>query len=306
MTRNRKYAGFSGIELAIPEYDLGEGLQLRSTFAHLMAPFLMAFAPPGPGGYHPAPWSAARGGFGFDIHVELVVPLEHSLNSEIEQHDLIWLIAALIRVGYAPYAIVPVVADRPFAEVPAATSEPELRPLEIRPRIFRAAEQSKTRLGEIELDWVKRVWPSTARLMAANPKFASAFRAFDSGTITGNTSSSLLALWAAIEQIFVPSSGELRFRVATTLASYLKPPGRERLALYKRILKLYDQRSVAAHTAKEVDESALVETYVLARNALVKMIDEGRVPTKEELEELVFAPIIPLEPLPEVGADGQV
>jgi len=300
MTGYRTYAGFSGIELAMPEYDLGEGLRLRRTYAHLMAPFLMAFAPPGPGGYHPAPWSAARGGFGFDIHVELEVP------SGIEQHDLVWLIAALIRVGYAPYAIVPVVADRPFAEIPTSKSEPDLRPLEIRSRIFRATERSLARLGETELGWVRRVWPSTARLMAANGKFASAFRAFDSGTITGKTSAMLLALWAAIEQIFAPSPGELRFRVASALASYLEPPGSERLALYRRILKLYDQRSLAAHTAKDVDKSALIETYVLARNALVKMIDEGRIPTKEDLEELVFAPVMPLKPLPEIRACGQM
>ena len=65
------YGGISGCELDIERFELGEGVILSKTFAHLTAPFLMAFAPPGPEGYHPAPWSAAAGGFGFDIHIEI-------------------------------------------------------------------------------------------------------------------------------------------------------------------------------------------------------------------------------------------
>lgn len=39
------YAGLSGLELEVDEIELEEGLVLRRTYAHLMAPFLMAFAP---------------------------------------------------------------------------------------------------------------------------------------------------------------------------------------------------------------------------------------------------------------------
>ncbi len=98
----------------------------------------------------------------------------------------------------------------------------------------------------------------------------------------------MLAPWGGLEQLFAPSAGELRFRVAALLASYLQEPGASRLELYKQVLKLYNERSVAAHTAQEVETGPLVETYVIMRNALVRMIDEGSVPTQSDLESRLF------------------
>jgi len=39
------HAGLSGLDLQEPSFDLGCGLTLSKTYAHLMAPFLMAFKP---------------------------------------------------------------------------------------------------------------------------------------------------------------------------------------------------------------------------------------------------------------------
>jgi hypothetical protein len=50
----------------------------------------MAFAPAPAGGYHPAPWSAAKGGFAFDIHVELYVPASFKLTDWLDRSDIIW------------------------------------------------------------------------------------------------------------------------------------------------------------------------------------------------------------------------
>ena len=66
------YVGLSGLELAEDSFDIGEGICLRKTYAHLMAPFMMAFKPAPPGGHHPAPWKAASGGFSFDVNAELL------------------------------------------------------------------------------------------------------------------------------------------------------------------------------------------------------------------------------------------
>lgn len=66
------HAGLSGLELEDESFDLGDGLRLSKTYAHLMSPFLMAFAPAPPGGHHPAPWRAASGGFSFDVNAELL------------------------------------------------------------------------------------------------------------------------------------------------------------------------------------------------------------------------------------------
>jgi hypothetical protein len=68
------HAGLSGLELGDDFLDLGDGISLRKTYAHLMAPFMMAFKPAPPGRHHPAPWKAARGGFSFDVTAELGIP----------------------------------------------------------------------------------------------------------------------------------------------------------------------------------------------------------------------------------------
>ena len=67
------HAGIAEIAMEADEFELGEGLILRKTFAHFMAPFLMAFAPRDEDGTHPGPWGAVSDGLN-DIHIELYVP----------------------------------------------------------------------------------------------------------------------------------------------------------------------------------------------------------------------------------------
>ena len=97
-------------------------------------------------------------------------------------------------------------------------------------------------------------------------------------------------VWGALEQLFAPSKAELRYRVSSNIAAYLNPPGEKRLEAYREILDLYNHRSTAAHTAKDVDQSAFLSSYVLMRNALVRMVDEQHVPDQKELERAIFSP----------------
>lgn len=284
-TPDSLYAGLSGVQLRADMYDLGDGILLKKTFAHLFSPFLVAFAPPGPEGHHPAPWSAAEGGVGFDIHVELCVPLDYSLSGTSNASDVVWWIAALLRAARYPYLSVPVLSDHPFSSVPTLGSrEARLRPHEVRPRIMRPGVQADTHLDENLLEWLRDRWITAGRLIFSHGKLRSAFQAFDSATVEGKTSSALLSIWGGLEQIF----GYGRLRLASFISAYLAPPGDERLALYKKVGKLYDARSAVAHTAGTVENEPLLESYVLMRNALIRMVDEGGVPTQSDLEALLF------------------
>jgi hypothetical protein len=282
------YGGMSGVELGVEAFDLGQGVTLRKTYAHLMSPCLMAFSPPGPKGYHPAPWKAAKGGFGFDIHIELRVPDEPLLGNGIPARETIWWIAALFRLALFPFLTVPVISDHSFDSASNIDAEPTLEPFETKHRILVPADESRRVIKVDNLQWIRAKWLDSGRMLDSNGSFHAAIKAFDSATVQGKTSSSLLALWGGLEQLFSPSPGELRYRVASSLASYLEPPGETRLQLYKRILKLYNERSLAAHTAKDIESAPLFETYVLMRNALVKIIDENCVPTQQELEARLF------------------
>jgi hypothetical protein len=284
------FGGIMNVRLANPSFDLGGGVQLKQTFAHLMSVNMMAFAPPKEERHHPGPWKAAKGGFGYDIHVEIQVPIHGTRSSSLQAMETIWLFAALVRLARCPYLMVPVISSHPFDAMRDSAEEPILEPLETESRLFAPSERNNTVLDSELLSWLSRVLPTTADLMSRDTRFDSAFRAFDMGTIRGRVSSSLLTVWGALEQLFAPSTAELRYRISANIAAYLNPPGEERLAAFRKILNLYNHRSTAAHTAKHADQLALIESYVLMRNALVQMIEKCHVPSLKELEEAIFSP----------------
>lgn len=287
-TQKYLYGGVSGVDLGVEYFDLGEGVEIRKTYAHLFSANMMAFAPPGPKGYHPAPWKAAKGGFGYDICAEIRAPERTSLGESFDARETIWWIAALLRLACFPYLSVPVISTHSFSEIAKSDQQPTLTPFETEGRIFGPADTGSNVLDTEEVAWVKGKWVTAGHLLNRNPKFSSALKAFDLATLRGRASSSLLAMWGGLEQIFAPSTAELRFRVAALLASYLEPHGTARLELYKEILKLYNARSIAAHTAEETEPGPLVQTYVIMRNVLVRMIDANKVPTQADLESALF------------------
>src|SRR3990172_9239218 len=101
------YAGLAGVEFREDEFDFGQGIVLSKTYAHLMAPFLMAFARAEPGRPHPAPWKPASGGFGFDIEAELFVPGNAKVPDWFDNVNTVWWIAALLRLKANPLLCVP-------------------------------------------------------------------------------------------------------------------------------------------------------------------------------------------------------
>jgi hypothetical protein len=70
------YAGLAHVAHSGDPLDLGHGLTLRSTYAHLMSVHMMAFKKAEQGRPHPRPLRAAHGGFSYDIEAEIVVSLE--------------------------------------------------------------------------------------------------------------------------------------------------------------------------------------------------------------------------------------
>jgi hypothetical protein len=282
------YAGIAHVTYTGEPFDLGHGIILKSTYAHLFAANMMAFGRATKGKPHPAPWRAARGGLSYDIDIELAVPACQELPGGLAAEDAIWLIAALLRLAEYAYLMVPVISDVPFEAAAASKQEPLLQPFETEPRILRAGGDEVSRIKDDKLSWVKSVWPRTAELLRTRPTLNTALRAADVCTVRGRPASSLLTAWGALEELFAPSRTELRFRVSAHIAAYLEPVGSIRLEMFRRVAALYNSRSKAAHTAQDVEVATLVQSYVILRNALVRMIDEGAVPTQADLEKRLF------------------
>lgn len=227
------YAGMSNVTYAGEPFDMGNGVILRPTYAHLFAANMMAFGRATEGKYHPAPWRAARGGFSYDIEVELAVPIGQQLPGELRAEDTVWLIAALLRLAKYTYLMVPVISDVSFDVAVSSKRDPLLQPFEIEPRILHATDEKMSRLKIEDLLWVKSVWPRTAELLRTCSPLNMALRAADACTVRDRPASALLTAWGALEELFAPSRAELRFRVSAHIAAYLEPVGPKRRELFK-------------------------------------------------------------------------
>jgi hypothetical protein len=281
------HAGLSDLELREDRFELGHGLILSKTYAHLMAPFLMAFKPAPVGRHHPTPWKSVQGGISFDLNAELFVPqtIEGEFGSTIEiAHTVVFL----LRLGVNPATTLPVFSNCAFsqlAEVP--DNEARLLPHEVQPRHFPLAVTGNMVTTQ-SIDWVTERWPVTYKLIQENAEFALAVEAIDGGQFIRQSALALISLWAAIEALFSPSTSELKFRVSALVAAYLEPPGDDRHNLQRSVAKLYDKRSAAAHGKPKHQQKDLLATFNLLRRILMAIIDRGQVPSKGALDEMLF------------------
>lgn len=283
------YAGLSGITLkSNTPLSIGEHVQLTPTYAHLMAPFLMAFARPEPGKHHPAPWVAVSGGLSFDIDVEVAVSDELAKQQGVAGDFLVWFIVALLRIRMGPSFVIPALGRQPFSDAARMGNEAQLFPAEIEPVRRSLIDNSIREISELDVRWLESVLMSAGALFFNKPAFRVLFEACDQCCFTRHEGLALVQLWAGLEAVFSPDKAELRYRVSTNLASYLESPGTIRLALQKRLVKLYDSRSSAAHGREGKASTELKETFAVARRTLTRMIDEGSVPSHAELEAKVF------------------
>jgi len=100
-------------------------------------------------------------------------------------------------------------------------------------------------------------------------------------------------VWGALERLFSTNAAELKYRVCTNIAAFLEPPGNERYLMFKQLTKLYDDRSAAAHGSSMKSETAYIDSFHIASRAILRMIELGQVPTKENLEHELLSPSLP-------------
>lgn len=287
------YAGFTNLKL-LPEweeYELGEGLVLRPTFAHLMSSHTMAFNPPeAPGHHHPAPWRATSQFESFDVHTELLIPANYKPPKGLSHYDVARTITIMMRLFCDPkirflvesshslsgistvpdkeMKIVPIEASRQFIELEFATQD---------------SASSADRLY-----WVHNTWQNAVALMASHADFRLAMEAFEMSTFIPHHALTLVSLWGALEALFSPSTSELRFRVSILIASYIHPPGQQRADMQKEIFELYDKRSAAAHGKPKHNTDHLMQTFNILKRVLMRMIDEKEVPSKIALNNMLL------------------
>lgn len=284
------YAGISGLPLDGESFDLGNGVSIRRTYAHLFASYMTAFAPPtAPGQPHPTPWKATRGGASFDITAELVVPAE--VAAKFGSTDAVaWAIVFSLRLWVTPNTTLAAYSRAPLtASSQTANDEIWMSAVEVETRRFPLFVRGS--LGPAEAQWVANRWPVILKLVKESSEFSLAADALSISAFVQRPALMLVALWAALEALFSPSTGELRFRVSALISAYLEPPGESRSKRAKEVMKLYDKRSEAAHGKSTSDMDPVMDTFILLSQVVMKMLDEGHVPKKDELQKRLFGEV---------------
>lgn len=283
------YAGLSGFELNTDEYDLGHGVLLRKTYVHLMRPMMLAFKEPAsPGMHHPSPWIPSSAGDAIDMRVELVIPNGYA-NRGLDRMTIAKTVVTLLRIFVNPEI------SLMFASDHALSSFPDLdrkgiplkgSTLDILPRQFALGLVEPMSMDDLDL--VKMHWSTAVALRSSSPEFAFAMEVMELGQFIPSTAMTLVSIWGALEAIFSPSAGELRFRVSALIATYMEPLGEGRLASQKEIAKLYDLRSAAAHGKPKHRGDDLLASFHLLRMVLIKIMEDKKLPSKDDLERMLF------------------
>lgn len=276
------YGGVAGCSLAVPEYQLAPGLVARRTFAHVMAPYLVAFAPPdAPGKPHPGPWRAVLGGLAFDISFELALSAEASPTT-FDRLNTVWWALALLRLVSGASIRMPVLSSVPFQEAIGSGGEPVFQPMELeRPRLHAVAAPPAT-ITEADLAWARGVFVSGGKLMDT-PHLNRAMQTFDGALWAHSRGSAIVMVWAAMETLFRPGQRNIAKSLSTSMATFIEPPGRQRERLQQRIAFLYEARGNSIHDSQVPEREALLESIAVGRRALMSCLETNLVPNIDEL-----------------------
>lgn len=280
------YAGLWGLPLS-GEVNFGQGITLRPTYIHVMTHTMLAFnRPERSDAHHPSPWKATTGMSGFDVEAELCVPKSYSRH-KIAQLDIVRSLVGLLRLYVHPDIRFAVSATQPFADLANSNELIVAKQWEINQRHFDFG-QIPMNGYEVRIEWIKQHWETALHLIEKSSEFRLALDVYLSGQFIPNPAMVMVATWGALEALFLDTKAELRFRVSSLLAAYMEPRGKTRSALQKKAAKLYDKRSAAAHGSAKHEPQDLIDSFYLLRDVLIRMIQAGEVPTREELEVRLF------------------
>ena len=218
------FGGISGI--SIERFEIIPGLEIQPVFAHVMAPYLLAFAKPEKGQRHTAPWKAASGGLGFDVNSQIALSAKCEPTG-FDRINTVWWILSLLRLRHAVGIRLPIISDTDFSAAKDSSIEPAFWPIEMSPMMF-----SFDGHGEVDevpiatLRWIQANFVSGATLMD-DGRFNLAYRALDGSHSSSSLSSAMLLIWSALEALFRPGRKNLTHRLSLCIATYIETKPRD-------------------------------------------------------------------------------
>ena len=201
--------------------------------------------------------------------------------------DSVRAILAGLRVRTQSELFCPAVCNQPWdglgdtkARCIACRFEPHVYSLDL-------GEPSKVEAND--LDWVKNNLGKVLQLNKET-RFNIALDALCSYLHTERDRMKAAQLWVGIEAIFEVQF-EISYRLPLLAALMLNPRGEDCKKSRDHVKKLYNERSKAIH-GKEFKnaQTHVTEVRRLLAALLTKIIEDGRLPTKQDFDDLVLMP----------------
>ncbi len=280
---SKVYLGMSGVKISFDELVLPKGVIARRVYAHFISPHMVALESPTREKLAPSPWKSVRGSSDKIVCWELEVDLTKKPKG-VEAYDYVKTIISLLRLGLSPQLHCFLISSVSFAsKAEFNNSDPEVSLWETnRVLVLKGANDE---LSQSMFGWIAENLERCIVLIYKHYELKLAVSSLDEVNFQQSLPMSLVLLWGALEAIFTKDKAELRFRVSIMVASYLEPDdGDKAYLLYKKIAKLYNERSKAAHGDNSVNQETLLQTYDLLYKSVEKMFEQNSVPTKENLE----------------------
>lgn len=283
------YLGLSGAHFEVDEFDFGNGIYLRKTYAFVFAPYLVAFKKPlKPGDPSPGPWKTVSGGQSKYIYYELHIPIEFDLSEWFDRLNTAWWLLSLLRLKGSTFLMGPVISNYSFSAIGELDLNANFLTVEFNNDQLPIDDDIKKVITLDDLNWVKSFWQSSGMLLKNNENFSDAYRAIDRCIHENRPSLAMVTIWGALERLFADFKQELNYRVSLNIASFLEPIGDTRHILFKQVKKLYESRSKAAHGRANEDYNDYKNSYSLLKRSIIKMIEENHVPTVADIENLIL------------------
>jgi hypothetical protein len=275
--------GVAGLELDADAYDLGGGVRLFKSYAHLVIRPRITFTPSS-GREHLGPWKPLKTWFlggpaGRRVTVLASIFVPPSKNSFVWEDGGLWI---LFLLGLQVNSNLAIAYYYDESQDGGADGKRDIRML-----LEEFLPDAANRISDAQVQWVRDNWLPSIKMMD-DPALLFASQVLFRDHMIRNPELQIVSVWSALERIFSSKGPELRFRVSANIAAYLEPNGQARRSLVRSTLKLYDERSAAAHGSPLKSSSAYWDSIGLLRRTLIKMIEQRRVPTPDELEKLLF------------------
>jgi hypothetical protein len=279
------YISLAGVDFDGECMSFPRGIELRKTSLHITSPMLLDYRRPYSKEHLPRILQIGRQP-SHQVTCELAIPADAAQNLN-DQMEIASTAVFLLRLYADPSVTMLAVSNVSFSELYDCEGPYVVIPIQSGHRYFKL-DTSEPDKVKPTVAGIPDLFDVAHRLRMDSAEFRTLTYAFETAQYLQDSALVLISLWGALEAIFSPSTSELRFRVSALMASYLHEAGPDRVAKQKRIASLYDKRSAAAHGKPKHAGDDVFETIVLARQVLLKCLEEAKVPSKESLDQRLF------------------